>query len=183
MELTTPRLRLRDFQSADWQAVHTFTADPAVVQFMPLDPATQEEVHAWVQAWIDQAQAEPRTSYDLAVVHATTQRVIGWCRIAWRSDEVRQAELAYMLHQQYWGQGVATELAHALLTFGFTTMQAHRIFATTRPANVGSWRVLEKLGMRREGHLRQHRWMKGTWHDSFLYAILDDAWADGEHGT
>lgn len=183
MELRTPRLVLHDFQVSDWRAVHTFTTDPIVIQFMPLDPPTEEDVHAWVQGWITQAQDEPRTSYDLAVVLAQTQQVMGWCRIAWRMDEVRQAELAYMLAQTYWGQGLATELAQSLVRFGFTTLQAHRIFATARPANVGSWRVLEKLGMRREGHLRQHRWMKGTWHDSFLYAILEQEWTDQERTT
>ena len=52
----------------------------------------------------------------------------------------------------------------------------HRIYATCRPPNVASWRVMEKLGMRREGHLVQHRLIKGRWQDSYLYAILDDEW-------
>jgi RimJ/RimL family protein N-acetyltransferase len=69
-----------------------------------------------------------------------------------------------------------TEAARAVLRFGFTELKLHRIFATCRPANIGSARVLEKLGMQREGHFRQHRWMKGAWHDSYLYAILDHEW-------
>jgi ribosomal-protein-alanine N-acetyltransferase len=64
----------------------------------------------------------------------------------------------------------------SLLEFGFAELGLHRVFATARPPNVASWRVLERIGMRREGHLVRHRWMKGTWHDSYLYAILEDEW-------
>jgi RimJ/RimL family protein N-acetyltransferase len=61
-----------------------------------------------------------------------------------------------------------------VLHFGFRQLDLHRIYATCRPANVASQRVLEKVGMHREGHLRRHRWMKGRWQDSYLYAILKD---------
>jgi len=70
----------------------------------------------------------------------------------------------------------ATEAARALLTFGFGQLRLHRIFATCDPANTASARVLEKIGMQREGLLREHEWVKGRWRDSFLYAILDHEW-------
>jgi RimJ/RimL family protein N-acetyltransferase len=63
-----------------------------------------------------------------------------------------------------------------VLRYGFGELDLHRVYATCRPANDASRCVLEKLGMRREGHLRRHRWMKGTWHDSLLYAILVEEW-------
>ena len=177
IKLTTNRLLLRDFQQSDWPDVHEFSVDPEVLQFLPSDPGTVEQTQAFVQWYIDRVHDDPRMFYELAVVLSTEQKVIGWCRFAWRTDEVRQAEIAYMLNRRYWGQGLATELARALVHFGFATMGAHRIFATARPANIASWRVLEKIDMQREGHLRQHRWMKGAWHDSLLYAILEHEWA------
>lgn len=176
IKLVTDRLFLRDFQPSDWQDVHEFNTDPQVVEFLPSEPGTFEQTQALVQWWIDRIHDDPRIFYDLAVVHSPEQKVIGWCRFAWRTDELQQAEIAYILNRRYWGQGLATELGRALVHFGFTTMRAHRIFATVRPANTASWRVLEKIGMQREGQLRQHRWMKGAWHDSLLYAILDHEW-------
>jgi RimJ/RimL family protein N-acetyltransferase len=81
MERITPRLRVRNFDAADWQAVYIFTADPAVVQWMPLDPPPADDVQAWVQRWITQSQDEPWTSYDVAMVRRQTQQVMGWCRV------------------------------------------------------------------------------------------------------
>jgi RimJ/RimL family protein N-acetyltransferase len=83
-----------------------------------------------------------------------------------------EAELAYALHHQEWGQGYASEATCALLAFGFTTLGLHRVFATCDPDNRASVRVLQKLRMQQEGHLRENTWMRGTWRDSLLYALL-----------
>ncbi|WP_246320285.1 GNAT family N-acetyltransferase [Paenibacillus qinlingensis] len=83
-----------------------------------------------------------------------------------------QGELGYSINRDYWGFGFATEATKAMINLGFKDLKLHRIYATCRPNNVGSYRVLEKIGMRREGHLRVDRFFKGKWHDSFLYAIL-----------
>ena len=64
-----------------------------------------------------------------------------------------------------------------MVDFGFRELRLHRIWADCDPANVPSCRVLEKLGMRREGHFRENAWIKGEWVDSLIYAILDREWA------
>ena len=71
-----------------------------------------------------------------------------------------------------------TEAARSLIDAGFTTLGLHRIWATTDPQNVRSIAVLERLGMRREGHLRAHRWCKQGWRDSALYAVLEQEWLE-----
>lgn len=68
------------------------------------------------------------------------------------------------------------QAVHAVPGYGFRELGLHRVYATCRPVNVACSRVMEKVGMQQEGHLRQHRWMKGAWHDSLLYAILEDEW-------
>lgn len=82
----------------------------------------------------------------------------------------------YCLNRNFWGKGYATETAKVLLRFGFDQLNLHRIFATCDPANIASAHVLEKIGMQLEGHLREHKWAKGKWCDSLLYAILDYEW-------
>jgi RimJ/RimL family protein N-acetyltransferase len=98
--------------------------------------------------------------------------------------------LWYTIHPSYWGQGYATEAAHGLLAFGFGELRLHRIWADCDPANLASVRVLEKLGMRREGHLIENAWIKGAWEDSLIFAILDREWTsasrvpvDGHHNN
>jgi [ribosomal protein S5]-alanine N-acetyltransferase len=90
--------------------------------------------------------------------------------------EARAGVIGYSLAQQYCGHGYATEAASSLLWFGFESLGLHRISATTDVRNFASWRVMEKLEMRREGHFRENVWQRGQWRDSFLYAILAHEW-------
>jgi RimJ/RimL family protein N-acetyltransferase len=64
-----------------------------------------------------------------------------------------------------------------MVEFGFRELGLHRMWADCDPDNVGSWRVLEKIGMRREGHLRENALVKGAWVDSLIYAVLEREWA------
>lgn len=170
------RLVLREFSEDDWLTMHRVDADPVVKRYLPSDPLTEEASKESVLWCIQQARTVPRVFYDLAIALPSSEAV-GWCRLTLRDDEVRQGEIPYMLRRDLWGQGLATEVASRLLGFGFKVLELHRIFATCRPANVASWRVLERVGMRREGHLHEHRWMKGAWQDSYLYALLEREWA------
>lgn len=180
IRLTTARLVLREFREDDWRALHRVDSDPEVKRYLPSEALTEEESKAAVLWYLEQVEENPRVFYDLAVAlpetDANPSEAVGWCRLALRYDEVRQGEIAYMLRRDLWGQGLATEVAGRLLEFGFGELGLHHIFATARPANVASWRVLERVGLQREGHLRKHRWMKETWHDSYLYAMLEDEW-------
>jgi RimJ/RimL family protein N-acetyltransferase len=175
MLLQTRRLILRAFEEDDWQAVYAYAANPAVLRYMPADAPTAEQVRQTVQ-WMIKGKEDNPPHYDFAVILKTEPHLIGWCSVSIRYDELRQGELAYAFNPQYWTQGYATEAAIGALRYGFSELDLHRIFATCRPDNVGSWRVLEKVGMQREGHLRQHRWVRDSWQDSFLYAILDYEW-------
>jgi ribosomal-protein-alanine N-acetyltransferase len=80
--------------------------------------------------------------------------------------------MGYLISPAAQGQGYATEAARALLDFGLAAGGLHRITATCDPENTGSVRVLEKIGMSREGHLHDHFLIRGTWRDRLLYARL-----------
>jgi RimJ/RimL family protein N-acetyltransferase len=81
-----------------------------------------------------------------------------------------------MLGCRYQGKGLATEAARALLDFGFNSMGLHRIFARTGRANTRSWRLMERLGMRREAHFHQSHRVRDKWDDEFVYALLAHEW-------
>ena len=86
--------------------------------------------------------------------------------------------MGYVLRRESWGNGYATEAARVMLRIGFELLEAHRVFATVDTENVSSIRVLEKLGMTREGMHRQSFWspLHGSWRDVYLYAILEGEW-------
>ncbi len=177
--LMTERLLLRDFVDGDWHAVHEYGSDPEVVRFMPWGPNEKDDTKAFVaRARADQNQS-PRTKHELAVVLRQEGRLIGGCGIRVHAPVDRGADMGYCLHRSFWGTGYATEVAEALLTFGFDRLTLHRIVATCDVGNAASARVLEKVGMRREAHLREDSLIRGVWRDSYLYAILEDEWRAG----
>lgn len=171
--IRTKRLILRDFNETDWQAVHGYASDPEVVRYMDWGPNTEEETKVFIRRSISHQKEKPRRNYTLAIILKAEDRLIGSCGLHVANPDNREGWLGYCLNRHFWGQGYATETAKALLRFGFQQLGLHRIYATCDPANIASVHVLEKIGMQREGHLREHKWAKGRWRDSLLYAILD----------
>jgi len=116
--------------------------------------------------------ATPRQVWALAVVRAADDTMVGACELRVDSPAHRRGSLGYTLARDEWGRGYATEAAAALLRFGFTGLGLHKISATCDPANAGSFRVLEKIGMTLEGQLRDHLSVRGEWRDRLLYAAI-----------
>jgi RimJ/RimL family protein N-acetyltransferase/GNAT superfamily N-acetyltransferase len=174
--LQTERLILRDFQKEDWQVVHEYGSDPEVVKYMPFGPNTEEETKAFIQKTLAKQKEQPRLSFNFALVNKQDNKLIGACEIRIKSVENKEGEIGYILNHRYWNQGYMTEAAHAVMAFGFEKFGLHRIIATCDPANSGSYRVMEKLGMQREGCLREAKLFKGVWRDFLLYSILEKEW-------
>jgi RimJ/RimL family protein N-acetyltransferase len=158
------------FQRHDWQAVYEYTADPAVMVYIHEGPFTAAQAQAFVAENIgEQARA-------VAVLLKPADLLIG--HMVFHPWEAPQTyEIGWVFHRAYHGQGYATEAAGAVLQYGFATLHLHRIIATCQPQNVASWRVMEKLGMRREAHFRKcfRRPDNGRW-DEYFYALLAEEW-------
>lgn len=176
LPVQTERLILRDFVSNDWKAVHHYASDPQVVHFLPFGPSTEEDTKDFIQRVIASQQAKPRQNFEMAVTLKANRQLIGGCRISVTNPDNKGGSIGYCLNGQFWGQGYATEAAKALLDLGFNQLGLHRIYALCDPENEASARVLERIGMRREGYLRENLWIKGKWCDTILYAILEHEW-------
>lgn len=180
--LTTDRLIIREFEEADWQPLYEYASDPEAVRYRLSEAKTEQQTCDFIQWAIAQAQEQPRKIYNLAIALRQDNRLLGECELyienfhhADNFDD-SQARIGYAFNPKYWGQGYATEAVRELIAFGFENLRLHRIYAPCTPANVASVRVLEKVGMRREGHFRESLWMRGSWVDVLLYAILDREW-------
>lgn len=172
--LTTPRLVLRDFVEADWKAVHEYASDAEVVRDMIWGPNTEAQTREFIGIALEQQRRRPREQYGLAIQFE--ERLVGACRLEVQDAAKKEADLGYVLNRAWWKRGIATEAARGLLKFGFEELKLHRIWATCAPENAASIRVLEKIGMQREGRMREHQLIKGRWRDSLLYACLDRDW-------
>lgn len=179
MQLTTERLLLRDFAPDDWPAVHDYGSRPEACRYQAWGPNSEEDSRAVVQRAIDSAREEPRSRYHLAIELLVERRMIGSVRLAIQSQRFRCGVLAYIVHPELWGQGIATEAARAMLDLGFSGLHLHRIEATCDPRNVASARLLEKLGLRQEGCQREAMLLRDGWRDSLLWGLLEQEWGDG----
>ena len=118
--------------------------------------------------------------YQLGIVWHETGELVGGARLGISSPVHRAGDIGYGVRRDLWGRGIASEAAALLVDFGFRTLGLHRISAVHHPDNVASGRVLQKIGMRFEGRLRDHMYMpaQGKWRDSLAYAILEDEWGN-----
>nr|WP_231700820.1 GNAT family protein [Arthrobacter sp. zg-Y750] len=170
IQLTGPRVTLRDIQPGDLDAVHAFTSDPTVTQWSIWGPNTLAETRAFIAAAAAEAGQPGRTLFTLAVV--VEDRLVGTAGVWVKSAADSTGELGYTLHQDMWGRGIGTETAGLLLAHAFGPMGLERVEATCHPENTGSVRVLEKNGFVFEGRLRAHKKVNGTRRDSLLFAAL-----------
>ncbi len=171
--IQSKRLILREFETDDFEAVHSYAIDLEVVRYMPWGPNTEDETRAFLERAQSYATAEPRTGYELAVIETSADRLIGGIGLH-ATDQ--QATLGYCFARPAWGQGFATEASRLILGFGFKTLGVHRIWAGCDSENAASARVLEKVGMRREGYFKHDCQIRGVWRDTILFAILSDEW-------
>ena len=179
----TKRLVLRDFRIDDWKSVHEYAANPRAVEFVPWGPNSADQTIEFVRKAVEDAARPNRRMFDFAIVLREEDRVIGGAKLRVSQSENRDAETGYIINPAFWKRGFASETAAAMIEFGFRQRGLHRIWAECDPANTASLRVLEKVGMIREGLLRQHKWYKEDWRDSCLYAVLYPEWKLAREAT
>ena len=167
-EIETSRLRLRPIAAGDWQAVLAYMSDPRVTAFLPEGTFDEEASRAFARK---QAGEEADA---VAVVEKASGHMIG--HMPFHPWFVRETyEIGWAFGHAFQGRGFATEAARALLAHAFEALEAHRVIATCQPENIASWRVAEKLGLRREAHFRSALYRApGVWWDEYFYALLTD---------
>lgn len=176
LPLQTERLVLREFREEDLDDIHAYGSDPEVTRYMIWGPNTPEVSREFLERKLDEQKIWPRSAVSVALALAGGSRMIGAAEIRMFDAGPRTGEIGYTLARPYWRQGYASEVAEALLRQGFEAMGMRRIIATCEVANTGSWRVMEKLGMRREGCFRQDVKVGRRWRDSYHYALLATEW-------
>jgi [ribosomal protein S5]-alanine N-acetyltransferase len=176
MVAETTRVILREFHKEDWKAVHCYASDTETVRFMPWGPNTEDDSKAFVDRVLVEKGKTPRKEYHFAVIEKTSGNLMGACEISVDGHEDKNGMLGYCYSREIWGRGIGTDVAEALIRFGFRTLGLYRIWAECDAENYGSQKVLEKSGMRREGCFRRKSFIKGEWRDDYHYAILREEW-------
>lgn len=171
----TDRLTLRPFRAADGEDLYALMSNAHVLEYWDSP------------AWVDRSRierfltgcrrmADDGSGVRLAIDRRDDRAFVGWCVLNSWNPDFRSASLGYCLVEASWGRGYATEAARALLTWAYDTLDLNRVQAETDTRNLGSARVLEKLGFLREGTLRQDCIVDGVVSDSWIYGLLRSDW-------
>ena len=179
--IATERLLLRPFETSDLDALCEIHADERNARYLYNEPRTREQTEELLERKKagSAISAEGEWLSAAAVLRSTGDLVVD-VSLLWASQLHRQGEIGFIVHPAHHGHGYATEAARPLLAFAFDTLRLHRVYGRLEARNVGSARVLEKLGMRREAHLVENEWVKGEWQSELIYALLAREWPDGD---
>ena len=168
--LRTRRLLLRSYRLDDVDDVLGYATDAEWARYLPVpDPYTRRCAEEFVA---EALRADDGTGCEWAIVHegkasgGVSLRILG----------SGSAELGYSLARPLWGRGLATEAAGTVIAFGFEELGLARILAVADIRNAASWRVMEKLGMEREGVVPMERPARGESADGVRYALSRDDW-------
>jgi RimJ/RimL family protein N-acetyltransferase len=176
LPLTFGDLTVRRLLKSDVADVFAYRSDPAVAEQQYWEPYTLEKV---INVVADQAHVQPGMFGTPLILAAEYDgKVVGDIPLTINVPEHAQGEFGISFNQAYTGRGLATRTLTAVLGFGFVQLELHRITAATFTNNERAWRLMERVGMRREGHFIHDGFAKGRWVDVYAYGMLADEWRE-----
>lgn len=181
INLKTERLIIRNFQSNDWKDLHDYLSVEEVLKYEPGNVCNEVDCKKM-------AFERSQSNIFMAVVLRENNKMVGHIYFKQTKPfEFLTWELGYIFNPRYYGNGYATEACSRILQYGFEVLKVHRVIAMCNPENYSSWRLLERLLMRREGHHMKKAFFhkndvgQPIWHDAYQYAILAEEWASKDN--
>jgi len=162
---------LRMIRPDDAPDLFAIFGDPEVMRYWSTpaleDPQAARDLAREIQQYFDR-----RGLFQWGLVRPGNDRVIGTVTLSNLDVQNRRAELGYALARSEWGNGVMSEVLPVPVRFGFETLDLHRIEADVDPRNPASFRLLERLGFKKEGYRRESYILNGEIQDAMLYGLL-----------
>lgn len=173
--LTTERLILRPFVIEDAAEVTRLVSDRRIADTTLNIPHPYDErvAEGWIGTHAEMAERDEGLT--LAVTARASGGIVGAVGLSITRAH-RRGELGYWIAVEQWRRGYATEASGAMLDYAFGPLDLSRVVAHCLTRNEGSWRVMEKLGLQREGRLRAHVMKWDVAEDIWLYGILREEW-------
>jgi RimJ/RimL family protein N-acetyltransferase len=160
MQLECDRVLLRDFRADDLAAYRRLHADPRYLQYYAPDVGDPESQRRLVGQFVETALANPRRDFTLAIVERAASQLIGVASLRTAGHADGQGEFGFGLSADFWGRGLATEAARALLQFGFDALRLAEIRGRSVTQNLRVTRLVSKLGFDRLRELEGAEWMR-----------------------
>lgn len=171
--LKTKRLILRPISESDIENVYNLQSLEETARYNTSKiPENLNETKITVENWILENNKEKPKKFTFAIDLMDDEKFIGLIGINLGKEHYRNAEIWFQFDYRFWNKGYATESLRKIIEFCFEDLKLHRIEAGCAVDNIGSFSVLEKVGMQREAHTRQLLPLKSGWSDNYGYAIL-----------
>lgn len=180
MQFQSERLTFSEYRASDFELFYSIFSHEQVMRYAWIDRFTsKEEIQPFFdQVLVNNKASEFRKAYEYAVYLKKDNIFIGFAdiEIEYRNKRSIQGEIGYFILPDYWGCGYGTEIAMALLCFGFNELKLHRIVASCNCNNHNSEQIMKKVGMAKEGEFRKARYKDGKWDNELKYSILMEEW-------
>ena len=175
--LTTERFVLRPFSLSDAKQVQLLAGDALIAATTANIPHPYEDGMAekWIATHADMYQQGSAVQF--AVILKQTNTLIGCMSFFGISKINSKAEIGYWVGVDFWNKGYCTEAAKSLVKYGFETLNLNKITARYVSTNLGSRRVMEKIGMKQEGYFRQDSYKDGKFHDMVIFGLLREEYS------
>jgi RimJ/RimL family protein N-acetyltransferase len=174
--LLSSRLILRRFRESDLPTFCGYRSDPRVARYQDWESWSEQEGRQFLERQASLDPDVPGTWFQVAIELAGTGALVGDCGLHTLGDRPGQAEIGFTMAFEHQGRGYAAEAVNCLLDYVFGQLGKHRVIAVTDTRNAPAARLLERVGMRREGHFIENTWFKGGWCDEYQYALLEREW-------
>jgi len=169
--IDTKRLRLRPLRAEDAPFFFEVWSDPEAMRYFSFPPMQHiDQAHARVADKLK--SSSDGTSVTCVIESGDTGEVLGDCALFNGISHSKRAEIGYCLRRKHWGKGYMVEAADALIEYGFKQVELRRIEADIDPRNWPSIQLVERLGFKREGYLRERWIIAGEVADTVLYGLI-----------
>lgn len=176
--IETKRLIIKPYCMEDIDDLYKVYSDEKVMAYIPEGVMSYEGVKDLIK-WMVEFCYEKNTpeniiKFGASVVDKEKKKVVGWCGLGSLDCKPEDVEIFYGLSSEYWGQGLGTEAAMAMLHYGIDIIGLKRVIAVVKPDNIASKKVIEKLGMKFKGNLKINDPDYSGYDGELYYAITKD---------
>jgi ribosomal-protein-alanine N-acetyltransferase len=164
-------ISFKALSTTDAQEIHNYASDKEVSRFIGWSLMNSlNDTSEHIKTMLKSEAAG--THLYASIVQKSTKDIIGTAMIFNLDQEANQAEIGYVFHRDYWGNGYGTECVALISDFAFESLNLHKLHASVVDANIGSARILEKNGYMLEGELKDHFFIEGKYYNAFLFGKI-----------
>jgi len=176
IQINSDRLFLRPLQLEDADSIFRYRSNTVVNQYQGWIPKTIDDVYSFINNKVSHEINLPGTWFQLAVIQRDNNEIVGDIGIHFLASDAFQVEVGCTLNQKYHGNGYAFEAVKTTINYLFVELGKRRIIASIDSRNLPSIRLIERLGFRKNAHIKENTDQTNESVDDFVYAMLKYEW-------